>query len=206
MNDLQIQKRIDTDVAFIRKCERKSRLIVFATAWDAGECLIKLHAFLSANGKSHLWAAVVREKIGWSHDKATRIMQVARTMGRNTPHDKISPWSLQMLAAPSTPQGARDEALMLAEGGQNLKPIETKEIIDRHKEEDEIEFDLLAKGEAELRKKEQRKKDLQLTAQQQIEIWIRNLHKHTACARNLLDLIAGHYPEKYEALDLVDNF
>lgn len=56
----------------------------------------------------------------WSQDTATNFMRVAQRFGNNPKVSEFAPTALYLLAAPSTPELARQEALARAEAGEKV--------------------------------------------------------------------------------------
>ena len=96
-----------------------------------------------------------QEYVRWCREE----LGIAETMGRKflSVYDKftakiavtpghyltgIQPSVLYMLAAPSTPESARDEALELAEQGEKLTTKEAKELIEAHKKIESLNAEL----------------------------------------------------------------
>jgi ribosome-associated translation inhibitor RaiA len=78
------------------------------------------------------WLPWLKREFGWSDDSALRFMQVAEfAKNRNLRNLEIPVSGLYLLAAPSTPEAARDEAIERSEAGERLTPAQIKETIDK---------------------------------------------------------------------------
>jgi protein gp37 len=81
------------------------------------------------HGQFGPWLAL---EFAWSHDTANRFMNVARNLPQ-IPHGAEFPLqALYQLAAPSTPEAARQEALDRAAAGEMIGPAEAQRIITDH--------------------------------------------------------------------------
>jgi hypothetical protein len=78
------------------------------------------------------WLPWLEREFGWSEDSALRFMRVAEfAKNRNLRNLKIPVSGLYLLAAPGTPEMARDEAIERTEAGERLTPAQIKELIDK---------------------------------------------------------------------------
>jgi len=78
-------------------------------------------------------------EFGWSATNAWRFMKVAEAFKSSKLEDlTIEASALYLLAAPSTPQEAREEAIEQAEEGEEITHAKAKEIVDEYKDQDEI--------------------------------------------------------------------
>lgn len=88
---------------------------------------------------------VVKQKLGhgcfldwieaefeWSYPTAARFIQVANAFSKNYQIDKFAPSALYLLAAPSTPETARTEAIALAQAGEHITYTAAKTIKQKH--------------------------------------------------------------------------
>ncbi|MBV9386116.1 MAG: DUF3102 domain-containing protein [Chroococcidiopsidaceae cyanobacterium CP_BM_ER_R8_30] len=88
---------------------------------------------------------VVKQKLGhgcfldwieaefeWSYPTAARFIQVANAFSKIYQIDKFAPSALYLLAAPSTPETAREEALALAKAGEHITYTTAKNIKQKH--------------------------------------------------------------------------
>lgn len=73
-------------------------------------------------------------EFGWSHDTAGRFLNVAAQFGQ-IPQiaDFAAASALYLLAAPSTPEPARQEAVQMAAAGERVTVAKAKIIIDQHR-------------------------------------------------------------------------
>lgn len=69
----------------------------------------------------------------WSQDTAGRFMQVAQRFGQIPQIADFAPTALYLLAAPSTPDEAVEEALERAEGGERITHATAKAIVEVHR-------------------------------------------------------------------------
>jgi hypothetical protein len=79
------------------------------------------------------WLPWLEREFGWGEDTALRFMQVAKTFGPNSAHVRdleLPMGGLYLLAAPSTPDEARDEVIERTEAGERLTQGQIKEIVD----------------------------------------------------------------------------
>jgi hypothetical protein len=98
---------------------------------DIGARLLEVKAALP-HGHFGEW---LRAEFQWDERQARRFMNVAERFKTDNLSDlQIAPSALYALAAPSTPDEAREEAVQVAEQGQRVGTREAKEIIARHKE------------------------------------------------------------------------
>lgn len=73
-------------------------------------------------------------EFGWDERTARNLMQVAETFrSANFSDLRIAPSALYTLAAPSTPQAARDEALDRAHAGESITYSKARAIVQEHK-------------------------------------------------------------------------
>jgi hypothetical protein len=97
---------------------------------DIGAALLQVKAALP-HGHFLPW---LDAEFGWSERQARNFMQVAETFkSANFADLQIAPSALYALAAPSTPESAREEALQQARNGQTVSNKGAKETIARHK-------------------------------------------------------------------------
>lgn len=108
---------------------------------DIGQKLIDVKGRLG-HGKFGGWLAAEFE---WSYPMAARFMAVAETFQSINLIDlAIAPSALYMLASPSTPEGARIEALERAEQGERITYTAAREIVQEYAEKRITPADLLA--------------------------------------------------------------
>lgn len=99
---------------------------------DIGTKLIEVKAKLG-HGSFGKW---VSAEFDWSESSALKMMQVATAFKSVTVTDlKIGAKALYLLAAPSTPEEARQEAIQRAEAGEPITHSTAKTIVAQHKPE-----------------------------------------------------------------------
>jgi len=78
----------------------------------------------------------VEGTLPWSVRQSQRMMQVAESFKSDNLSflQGFQPSALYALAAPSTPEPAREEAIQKAEAGEQISHAEAQELIRRHKE------------------------------------------------------------------------
>ena len=69
------------------------------------------------------------KEFSWSHDTAARLMGVAKRMGQIPHGAEFEARALYLLAAPTTPEEARTEAIARAEAGEKVTQAVAREII-----------------------------------------------------------------------------
>lgn len=109
---------------------------------EIGEKLIEVKERLGHG----LFGEWLRGEFALSADTAERYINVAKRLG-DIPHGaEFEAKALYLLASPSTPEEARTEALELADKGETISHSKAKEIVERHKadEEDLEKFEALA--------------------------------------------------------------
>ena len=93
---------------------------------DLGAKLIEVKDRLG-DGNFREW---LRSEFGWSHMTAYRFIQVHERFGRNNLLQvDVAPSALYLLAAPSTPEEAVDEALERAAGGERITHAAARDIV-----------------------------------------------------------------------------
>ena len=98
---------------------------------DIGQKLIEVKEQLG-HGKFRNW---LKAEFDWSVRTATRFMQVAmKFKSANLAHLDIAVSALYLLAEPSTPNEAHEEALELVKQGENITYAKAQNIINQHKE------------------------------------------------------------------------
>lgn len=97
---------------------------------DIGRHLIEIKERLG-HGNFGKWLSI---EFGWSESLALKMMQVSRSFKSVTVTDlEIGAKALYLLAAPSTPESAREEAIELAQSGQPVTHQIAKAIVADHK-------------------------------------------------------------------------
>lgn len=140
---------IDSDVStFIHQRTIEIKALMRRTTrniLEIGEKLIEVKERLG-HGRFGEW---LKAEFEWSQDTAERFMNVAKRLS-SIPHDAdFEARALYLLAAPSTPLTARQEALELADKGETVTHTKAKEIVSRHKatnadDEDLASFEAIA--------------------------------------------------------------
>lgn len=98
---------------------------------EIGQKLIEVKARLG-HGNFGGWLGAEFE---WTHQTAIRFMQVGETFKNNNLLNlNVAPSALYLLAAPSTPEGARREAIARAEEGETITYSKAQDIVGDHKE------------------------------------------------------------------------
>src|SRR5262249_172303 len=84
------------------------------------------------------WLPWLNREFGWTDDTALNFMRVYELSKSRNFRDLSLPLSaLYLLAAPSTPQEARDEIIERAQAGETIPVAEAKGIIQQAKEQQE---------------------------------------------------------------------
>lgn len=96
---------------------------------EIGRKMIEVKARLP-HGKFTPW---LQAEFGCSLDTANNFMNVAQHFGNNPKVSDYAPSALYLLAAPATPQSAREEALARVEEGERVGPSVAREIITEHR-------------------------------------------------------------------------
>ncbi len=119
-----------------KTCEIKG--LIRQTAQDifkVGQKLAEVKQQLK-HGQFRNW---LKTEFNWSVSSATKFMQVSEQFKNvNFTHFNFSTSALYVLAAPSTPETAREHALQLASRGENITYSLAKLIVKHHKESVEI--------------------------------------------------------------------
>ena len=96
---------------------------------DIGQKLIEVKARLP-HGEFGGWLVAEFE---WSQDTANNFMRVATRFGDNPIISEFAPSALYLLAAPSTPEPARHEAIERATAGEPITFSAAREIVNGHR-------------------------------------------------------------------------
>ncbi|MEP0872406.1 DUF3102 domain-containing protein [Trichocoleus desertorum AS-A10] len=96
---------------------------------EIGQKLIEIRARL---GHGH-WQQWLGAEFNWSQSTAESLMHVARAFDHNRKISDFAPSALYLLAAPSTPESAREKAIALAESGERVTHAKAREIVNEHK-------------------------------------------------------------------------
>jgi hypothetical protein len=109
------------------------RVLMRSTAQDIVEIGLKLSEVKARLGHGHFYTWL-RAEFGWSESAAVKFMQVAeRFKSVNFTDLNIAPSALYLLAAPSAPKTACDEALLRAEEGEQITHRMAQEILVEHR-------------------------------------------------------------------------
>lgn len=151
---------------FVKAKESSIKARTSQTIWENGRDLLEVKGRLE-HGLFMEWC---KASLPWSKTTVADMMNVAKQFP-NFRNSEISKSVLYLLAAPSTPESARDEALERAESGEKLSTSETKEVISRHKKGELIEefAEMMASGQMT---KGAAGKLSQLDLEGQIQVWI----------------------------------
>ena len=127
----------ETQISVKQKtCEIKG--LIRQTAQDifkVGQKLAEVKRQLK-HGQFRNW---LKTEFNWSVSSATKFMQVSEQFKNvNFTHFNFATSALYVLAAPSTPETAREHALQLASRGENITYSLAKLIVKHHKESIEI--------------------------------------------------------------------
>lgn len=141
ISDRQSQSRQSFDYAsldaetsdFLQQQTGEIRVLMKRTAQGIVEIGIKLISVKArlGHGRFRDWLSAEFE---WSLQTAKRFMNVAEVFQKQQIVDFIAPSALYLLAAPSTPELARDEALARAEFGETITYTKAKAIKQKYAE------------------------------------------------------------------------
>ena len=119
---------------FVQQRERRIKLLMRRTARDIieiGQQLIEIKEKLG-HGRFENW---LKAEFDWTQMTANRFMNVSRKFESNNLLDlSIAPSALYLLAAPSTPNAAREEAIARAEAGEQITYKVAQEIVKQKKQ------------------------------------------------------------------------
>lgn len=117
---------------FVREQTEEIRVLMKRTAQgilEIGQKLLEIKGKLG-HGNFLNW---LKTEFNWSEPTAQRFMQVARQFKSiNLMNLSIAPSALYILSAPSTPNSAREEAISLAQSGEDITFTTAKEIKQKH--------------------------------------------------------------------------
>lgn len=131
-----VQTKTDEIKALVK---RSARDII-----EIGQRLIEVKAQLP-HGQFGPW---LEAEFGWSYPLSAKFMNVANQFKSIKFIDlEIAPSALYLLAAPSTPGEARDEALSLAQDGETITHQRAKEIISDHQKPPDLNADSFWTGD-----------------------------------------------------------
>jgi len=115
---------------FIKAKELAIKARTSQTIWENGRDLLEVKERLE-HGQFQKW---IEANFPWSYRTVKRFMEVAETFKSDKLADfNFSKSVLYLLAAPSTPEAAREEAIELAEDGKNLSYQQAEDLIKAHK-------------------------------------------------------------------------
>lgn len=121
----------------VRQKTSEIKSLIRQTAQDifyVGQKLAEVKQQLK-HGEFRNW---LKTEFNWSISSATKFMQVSEQFKNvNFTHFNFATSALYVLAAPSTPEQAREHALQLASKGENITYSLAKLIIKRHKESED---------------------------------------------------------------------
>lgn len=111
---------LDLDTrSFVQTKTAEIRILVKQTAQgiiEIGQRLLEVKEKLGHGN----WLPWLETEFGWSDDTAHRFMNVAQNLPQIPHGAEFQMRALYLLAAPSTPEPAREEALSLAESGEKI--------------------------------------------------------------------------------------
>ncbi len=116
----------------VQQCTGEIRSIMRRTAYDAIEIGQKLHEVKARLGHGN-FTRWLRCEFEWSERTAQNYMLVYEEFATVADLDAIAPGALYLLAAPSTPEEARAEALQAASSGVAITKEIAKAIVNKHK-------------------------------------------------------------------------
>jgi len=123
---------LDLEISqFVQQRTGEIRALMKRTAQDIieiGQKLIGVKQKLG-HGRFLDW---IEAEFEWSYPTAARFIQVANAFSKGYQIDKFAPSALYLLAAPSTPETAREEAIALAEAGEHITYTAAKTLKQKH--------------------------------------------------------------------------
>jgi len=118
---------------FVEQRTEEIKVLVRRTAediWHIGQKLIEVKERLG-HGNFGAW---LDAEFGWTDKTARRMMGVSRHFKMDNLSDlEIAPSALYILAAPSTPDNAREDALQRAQAGEQITHTKAREIVSEYK-------------------------------------------------------------------------
>jgi phage N-6-adenine-methyltransferase len=130
MDDLYASLDVETRIV-VQQRTSEIKTLMGRTAQDIieiGQKLIEVKARLGHG----LFGAWLHSEFEWSERTAQNFMTVAEVFKSATVADLIPSKALYLLAAPSTPESARDEVLERAGQGERITYNKTREIVQEH--------------------------------------------------------------------------
>ncbi len=129
--DLQTRITVKQKTSEIKGLIRQTAQDIFKVGQNLAEVKQQLK-----HGEFRNW---LKTEFNWSISSATKFMQVSEQFKNvNFTHFNFATSALYVLAAPSTPENARQHALKLASRGENITYSLAKLIVKHHKESAEI--------------------------------------------------------------------
>jgi len=123
---------LDAEISqFVQQQTGEIRALIKRTAQDVieiGQKLLLVKGKLG-HGRFLDW---IEAEFEWSYPTAARFIQVANSFGNEYQIDKFAPSALYVLAAPSTPDTARQEAIARASAGEPITYTTAKAIKLKH--------------------------------------------------------------------------
>jgi len=168
---------------FIKAKEFSIKARTSQTIWENGRDLLEVKERLE-HGQFQKW---VESRFPWSYRTAKDMMNVAETFKSAIVADlEIQTKALYLLAAPSTPQSAREKAIEKAEQGETITHKEAKELVAAHKTISSLERQIA---------------DLQSTLpKEDVLLRISNLEGQLVEARSKPEKVIEVIPESHEKL------
>ncbi len=117
---------------FVQQQTGEIRVLMKRTAQgivEIGHKLIEVKKKLG-HGRFGEW---LEAEFDWSWDTAGNFMRVAQRFGNNPKLSEFAPSALYLLAAPSTPETARTEAIARAQAGEPITYTVAKALKQKHK-------------------------------------------------------------------------
>jgi hypothetical protein len=131
---LQAESDAVPAAAFLTERAERIRVLykrAFADVIEIGKILTECKARCGHGN----WLPWLKREFGWSSDKAEDYIAIAAQWPNSDDCPNLPMYSLRLLAAPSTPESAREEVITRAESGERLKHAEVAAIIAEHGEQ-----------------------------------------------------------------------
>jgi len=128
MSEFDYSQLTEDTREFLKGKELAIKARTSQTVWENGRDLMEAKDRLE-HGQFTPWC---RANFPWSKTTIADMINVAKRLP-NFRQAELSSKALYMLAAPSTPESAREEALQRAGGGETLSTQEARDIIQEHK-------------------------------------------------------------------------
>lgn len=124
--EIETRNRVKEKAEIIRKLIRRTAQDIIEIGQELREIKQEL-----GHGRFRCW---LKAEFNWSISTANKIMQVSRQFEHiNMSELNFSPSALYLLAAPSTPESIRHEALTLAKQGIYINYSQAKQLVSNHK-------------------------------------------------------------------------